>query len=210
MRAIMMFEKMTGKDFTDFADLEDIDTLMYCSFVCSTGIKITLDAFNIMLEDERFAKGLADKWEKIGNYLEQFKGKEEPADQENKDKTHYSLTTAINTLIFDYGLDADYVLNKMDLWEIEVLFKGAEEHYHNSMEDKRLWAYIGMLPNVDKKHSQNFTPQKMLEFPWEKSKNKKAAEDRLEKEKARIASTVGMNIQELINNGKRRTDDSIG
>lgn len=209
MKAIMMFERMTGKDFTDFNDLEDVDILMYCSFVCSTGIKITLDAFNLMLEDQSFAKNLAEKWERTGQYLKQFQETHgEPTDQ-GQEKTHFSLTAAVNTLIFDYGVDADYVLNKMDLWEIEVLFKGAEEHYYNQMEDKRLWAYIGMLPHVDKKHSKTFTPQKMLEFPWEKKNNKKAAEDNLEKERERISATVGMSIEDIIN-GKRRTDTRIG
>ena len=210
MRAIMMFERMTGKDFTDFTDIEDIDILMYCSFVCSTGLKITLTAFNMMLEDKKFSKELAGKWEKIGKYMDQFRAMEPSTPSEgNADKKSLNLTAAINTLIFDYGLDADYVLNKMDLWEIEVLFKGAEEHYHNQMEDKRLWAYIGLLPNIDKKHSNNFTPRKMMEFPWEKERMKAEAEANLAKEKQRMVSTVGMNIDDLLN-GKGRTDTGTG
>lgn len=206
-----MYEKLSGKNFTDLEGIEDIDILLYCSFVCSTGMKITLDAFNLMLEDEKFAKDLFNKWDKIGRYLEQFQKDETPSEGEGKqgDEPHISLTHAANTLIFDFGLDADYVLNKMDLWELELLFKGAEEQYHNAMEDKRLWAYLNMLPNVDKKHSHSFTPQKMLEFPWEKKVNRAKAEKELQREKKNIDRIIGMNIDDLLN-GKGRTDNSLG
>lgn len=212
MKAAMMFERISGKNFTGISDsLEDIDLLIYCAFVCSTGIQMTKHTFDIMVgADQKLMNEIAYRFEKMNEFSLQFKQNDKPTEEGGEDKTDFSLTEAMNTLIFDYGLDADYVLNKMDLWEVECLFKGAEEHFHAQMEDKRLWAYINMLPHIDKKHARSFTPSKMMEFPWEKEKNKENAARQLEIEKEKMKNIIGLNIDEIIGNGKGRTDDSTG
>ena len=213
MKAAIMFEKLTGRHFTGISDSpEDIDMLIYCAFVCSTGIQMTKSAFDYMIgADKKLMDDISYKFEKMSEFELQFKTNEQNEETEQTEhKVDFSLTEAMNTLIFDYGMDADYVLNKMDLWEVECLFKGAEEHFHTQMEDKRLWAYVNMLPHIDKKHSKSFTPMKLMEFPWEKKENKEKAEKLLEQEKKNMQNIIGKSIDEIIANGKRRTDDRTG
>ena len=67
-----------------------------------------------------------------------------------------------------------------------------------------------MLPHIDKKHARSFTPSKMMEFPWERERNKENAARQLEIEKEKMKNIIGLNIDEIIANGKRGTDDSAG
>lgn len=212
MKAAMMYERISGKNFTGISDdIEDIDMLIYCAFVCSTNIMMTKQAFDTMIaSDDKLMEDIAYKFARMNEFSMQFSRKKDQETGGGEENVDFSITDAMNTLIFDYGLDADYVLNKMDLWEIECLYKGAEEHFHNQMEDKRLWAYINMLPHIDKKHARTFTPSKMMEFPWEKEKNKENAARQLEIEKEKMKNIIGLNIDEIIANGKRGIDDSAG
>ncbi len=216
MKAAMMFERLTGKNFTGISDdPEDIETLVYCAFVCSTGILMTRSSFDYMINsDEKLLQHITHQIENLNKFSMQFKKTDMFTENEqggtNEQDVDFSLTDAMNTLIFDYGLDIDYVLNKMDMWEVECLYRGAQEHFRNQMEDKRLWAYISMLPHIDKKHAKSFTPSKMMEFPWEKERNRKEQERKLEIEKKKMDNIIGLNIDEIIANGKRGTDDSTG
>jgi hypothetical protein len=194
MRAILMYEKLSGSKFYSINGVEDTPLFMYCIFVCSTGLKVTRNVFNTMLEGKKFARWIEREFLELSAFCSQFvsSGQKEENNSADQENVEFSLTEAINSLIFDYGLDMDYVLNKMEPWEIELYFKGAVEHYHKDMEDKRLWAYLNFLPNVDKKHSKNMTIEKFMPFPWTEDQHKKQVEKELEKETKAAKKIIGM------------------
>lgn len=205
MKAILMYEKMTGKAFSIMEDEEQVKIFMYCVFVCSTDLKITFPVFCEMLEGKKFAAKIEREFKGIVHYIQQFKRNEQIQDNEQEvSGRSVSMTEYINTLIFDYGVGIDYVMNKMELWELEAMYEAAEEHMHSSMEDKRLWAYLQMLPNFDKKH-RNMTPEKFLPFPWDTEKHKKAAERELAVETERSKSILGVDLDVLL--GKKSIEE---
>lgn len=199
MKAILMYEKLSGKQFSIMQDEESVTLFMYCVFVCSTEMKITFPVFCTMLEKKKFATNIGRQFKRIFGYVQQFKTDQKEGEQEdgNDSVSGVSMTDYINTLVFDYGIGIDYVMNKMELWELEALYNAAEAHMHTQMEDKRLWAYLQMLPNFDKKH-RNLTPEKFLPFPWEKEDHKNKVEKELERETKISKGIIGMNINNLL------------
>ena len=197
-----MYERFSGKKFSTLQTEEEITIFMYCVFVCSTGLKITYEVFLTMLEQKKFSEQITREFKRIWGYIQQFKT--EKTDVEESGSTEHSdvsMTSYINTLIFDYGIDIDYAMNRMEMWELEELYNAATNHMHTTMEDKRLWSYIQMLPNFDKKHN-NMTPEKFLPFPWEKEQQHKKAETELKTETERAKSIIGMDVSSLLNKQK--------
>lgn len=201
IKAICMFEKLTGKSFYDF-NTEDILILMYCAFMSSNNINLKLSTFYIILEDERVMKWVMKKADEIFEVLEQFmnrsEGKKEEGEEPDKKMT---ITDITNTLIIDYGLSAEWVMSKMELWQIEDLYKVAEEKVKNRYTEERLWTYLSILPHVDGKKLTS--PDKLLQFPWEK--------DIKEKELNEVEAKAAFNfLKPKEENGKRRLDNSPG
>ena len=197
MKSIMMYEKLSGKSFSYFNAEEDIIQFMYCVFVCSTDVKITLEVFTSMLENKKFASKIEREFKRIWGYFTQFKGNGTGRVEENSGETELSITNYINTLVFQYNVSIDYCMNKMEIWELEALYQAAAEQMHSSMEEKRLWAFVQMMPNFDKKH-RNITPDKFLPFPWEKENHQKKVEKELETETEKSKGILGMNLSELL------------
>ena len=208
MKSVLMYEKMTGKPFSLMENEEDIKIFMYCVFVCSTDLRITFPVFCNMLERKKFASKIEIEFKRIWGFEQQFPHKaDEPQESGETVGKELKMTDYINTLVFDYGLSIDYCMNTMDLWELEALYEAAESHMHTDMEDKRLWAYIQMLPNFDKKH-KNMTPEKFLPFPWEGENHKKKAEQGLENEKERAKTVLGMDLDVLLGNNIEEKPDN--
>lgn len=194
-----MYEKMTGKAFGNLVEEEEIKKFMYCVFVCSTDIKISYPVFLDMLESKKFSRQIESEFKRIMEYTYQFSSNEkiEKHSSVDTDEQDLSMTDYVNTLIVEYCVDADYVMNKMDIWELEGMYNAATSKVQNTMVDKRLWAYIQMLPNLDKKN-KNMTPEKFLPFPWEKENIKKKQEKELEKETKVAKSLIGMDLNTLL------------
>lgn len=195
LKAVMMYERLSGKKFLEIAEAVDILQMMYCAFVCSTGSRIEWEVFIDMMGDKKFNNRMNREWKHIAGFIAEFNSNREKNSESGDTKEEQSISEVICQLIFHYGIDIDYVMNKMDIWEMETLLKGAEQETRMSMEDKRFWSYLSFLPNVDKKHASTFTPQKFLPFPWEKEK-------KLDEKTAKAA------LDFLNRYGKRRNDNS--
>lgn len=212
MKSILMYEKLTGKNFSEFDSEEDMLSFMYCVFVCSTDMKITVEVFYTMLEGKKFAAWIGREFKRIWGYNQQFNKAAKGVDPSNSGETNtITMTEYINTLILEYGLDIGYMMNKMEMWEMEALYDAATAHFRNTMEDKRLWAYIQMLPNFDRKH-RNMKPEKFIPFPWEAEETKKKIEKTLEAETTASKGILGMDINVILgkkeDNGTGRTNDN--
>lgn len=205
MKAVLMYEKLTGAVFSDIMDQEQTIIFMYCIFVCSTDLKITFDTFRTMLEGKNFSNKINKEFKRLWGYTQQFqKAPKKPSEtiEETSADTKVTMTEYVNTLVLDYGLDINYIMLHMEFWEIEGLYNAAVSHMQATMEDKRLWTYIQMLPNFDKKH-RNMTPEKFLPFLWEKEQSKKKAEEELQKETEISKSILGMDISVLLGKDKK-------
>ena len=175
IKAICMFEKLTGKSFYDFVG-DDVLTLMYCAFKCSNNIDLKLSTFYILLEDERISKWIMKKANDMFDVLQQYPSphSEETEEKGEDEDKKLTITDIANTLIIDYGMGADWVMNDMELWQIEDLYKIAEEKVKNRYSEERLWTYLTILPHVDGKKLDS--PEKLMPFPWEENKKKESFE----------------------------------
>lgn len=175
VKAICMYEKLSGKSFFNFAE-EDIAMLLYCSFYTTNNTEIKYETFLNMLEIDDLTSWAIEKYKNILEVIRQFKqkdtGEEKPDTQEDADIKDLTMTDMATSLIVDYGIDAHYVMNEMRLWEIEPLYKACDAMVKRKYEEKRLWTYIDIMPHIDGKKIKG--PTDILPFPWEESKKEKA------------------------------------
>ncbi len=192
VRALVMYESLSGKPFSSVKNnQEDMLRLMYCAFVCSTGFEISLGAFQEMLEDGKFANRLGGDLKRLQSFSEQFNNNEQSGNTE-QGNAEISITEMVDKLIFEYHINAEYVLEKMQLWELNHFMKGAEDRYKDRMEEQRMWTYLQVAPQIDLKKCNS--PEKLLPFPWSKEENKKRKEKELAAEATRAKATIGMKL----------------
>lgn len=198
IRAIIMYESLSGKMFSSVSDSpEDLFLLMYSAFVCSTGLEISVEAFAIMCEDEKFSRKLNKDLKRLQMFTAQFQEKEpenvEKDTNKKPEKVEVSVTDMADKLIFTYGVDADFVLNRMQMWELNHFLKGAEEHYKEKVEEQRLWTFLQVAPQIDLTKCKG--PEDFLPLPWTKKEMEEKQRKTLESETKRAQSTLGMEIK---------------
>ena len=195
IKAAVMFEALSGKKFSEaLKDPSDLLVLMYCAFVCSTGLEISMEAFGGMLENDRFSKKLSMDLKRFERFTEQFQGKNvENEEEKQPENVEVSITEMADKMIFYYGIDARYVMNDMQIWELEHFMKGAEAQYKEKMEEQRLWTFMQVAPQIDLKKCKS--PEKFMPFPWDLKDKKARKEKELGSETARAKSTIGMEIK---------------
>ena len=80
IKAICLFERLTGKSFYAFTE-EDVVKLIYAIFITSNNIRFKESTFEYLIADEKVAKWFSDKLKGIMDYIGQFKDDE---DEEEK------------------------------------------------------------------------------------------------------------------------------
>lgn len=190
IKAICMFERLSGKSFFKFNVDEDIPMLLYSTFYTSNNVELRFEAFMYMLENEEISKWAVEKYKDLLEVIEQFKKKEEEiedgdASSEAKDM---NMTDMATSLIVDYHVDAHYVMYEMGLWEIEPMYKACDTMVKKRYEEERLWTYIGVMPHIDSKKIKG--PDDLIPFPWETTKKERIKKD-LEKNTAAAVAFLG-------------------
>ena len=115
-------------------------------------------------------------------YVKQFNN-EQSIVEEQKSKQEPIMLTQVVGYLAAHGVDYDYIINQMQLWEIDGLLGAIQDKQKEELELQRMWTYINVSPLIDSKKVKN--PQSLIMFPWEKAeKNKKAEEDLKAKQEA--------------------------
>lgn len=196
-RAMCMYEAMTEKSFFDL-DMDDSEAViraLYCMFISSTGLRMTLDVFINLINDAQVFKWLSYEFEKIGKFNGQFASKKDEKKagaEEKKGKSEMKARDLAGFLIVRCGMSPEYVYDRMQYYEIEDYMRAYEAQQKDMYERERLWTYIGISPHIDSKKIKS--PEDILKFPWENAEKK----SELEKNKELIKKILG--------NGKRRHD----
>ena len=192
MKTIMLFEEMSGKSFYDM-DNTDIYLLIYCAVVVNNNITITYSHFKNIMNNEKIARELFSKCQSELDFIEQFNKKKEDVNNEVKsDEKPDKLTNIINLLILQYGVDINYVMNEMKVWELSPMVKALEEKAKSDMVEKRFWTYLQICPHIDSKKVKS--PEDLLPFPWEKDERKQRNLKELENNRFAIQNMIGKNI----------------
>lgn len=202
IKAICMYERLSGKSFFDFAD-EDVLMLLYSTFYTSNKVEIKYETFIGIMENPQIANWVTREYKDILNVMQQFrkeeKAVEEPKEDGKEDKK-MTMTDLATSLIIDYGVDAHYVMYDMDVWEIEPLYEACDAMVKRRYEENRLWTYIDIMPHIDGKKVKG--PDQLLPFPWEKEIKKKKVEKDLKDNLYAVKHTIGMSIDDILNGKK--------
>lgn len=197
IKSAIMYEELTGHDFlsTDMSE-EDMMTFMYCVYTCTVD-RVSMEAFITMFGNKRFASEMGNQWKHFERFMLQFKKREkvEEKKEEKDGEKHFSMKEVAQLLVFKYGMDPDYVFNKVELWELDYLISIGEGAYRDKEEEKRLWTFFTVAPHLDPKKSKTMTPSKLFPFPWETNVHTKEGREKvLEKEAGRMKKTIGMHL----------------
>lgn len=200
IKAICMFERLSGKSFFKFNVDEDIPMLLYSTFYTSNNVELRFEAFMYMLENEEISKWAVEKYKDLLEVIEQFKKKEEEiedgdASSEAKDM---NMTDMATSLIVDYHVDAHYVMYEMELWEIQPYFNAADIQRKNDLITQRFWTYLTIAPNINTKKVKS--PEELVPFDWEEKK-----EDRIKKQLEKDTAAAVAFLRG--NNRKQNTED---
>ena len=198
-----LFEEITGKSWFKMT-VDDTPTALYCAYSANyPQYRTSFEAFSVMMQNKKFAKTLLADFEREIAFNGQLEfTKKMNSEAENKQNAGNEAETDINmaeiaaALVVRHGLSADYVMDKMEIWEIESYFRAGELKRQDELERERLWTFFQMLPMAGKKLT---SPDKLIQFEWEK----KAKED---KGKAGIENNIEL-IRKVLGIKKNTEED---
>ena len=167
LRAVLLFEKLTARSFASFdiKDGENIPELIYCLQRCeSGGSSMPFDAWCSVLDSEEVALSLLSRLERT---LENLAPLTPSVNSEGQDDDSEGLdfTTIASMIIVEGGVDASYAMDRMELWEIPAILDAIHNRKKETLEYKRLFSWMVMLPHISKESA--CSPEKLLPFPWE-------------------------------------------
>lgn len=194
IKTICHYEFMTGKHFfSNDMNEEDMIHLLYSMLVVNNpSYDISYSVFKIMLEDERVLAWAFREGKNVKKKMENMFGQKGKNNTEETDKqTDISVTDIATYLVVQHHMDINYVMFKMDLWEISAYISAANKDSQFKLENDRLWTYLTILPQIDGKKMKS--PQQLIKFSWEEKDDKK---EELEKNTAAAMSFLGGNLTE--------------
>lgn len=168
VKSIIRFEQLSGKQFTkmDYGIEEDMKMLLYCM----SDMLVTYNAYSIALRSKKNAKQQLYDFRKSYEVSAQFQKK----GTGEADTSEYYFSDLVNMLIAQ-GIDPNYLLNDMEICDIEGLVKAVDEKKRQDMQERRLWTYFTVMPHINTKKTK-LTPEKMYAFPWEEGRLRIEAE----------------------------------
>lgn len=190
LRSICYYETVRGKSFfsKDYTD-EDMIFLVYSMLHENNDLDLTFEGFVYMLEDERVMSWCMVQLMYIQKEAAQLTlKKKEVADKEEVEEIEIKVTDIANYLIIKNKMDVRYVMNEMKMWELSNYMEAASSAYEERLTEQRLWTYLTILPQVDGKKLSS--PEKLIEFPWDKNSNNSKAKQ-LEKNAKAAVSFLG-------------------
>lgn len=208
IRSIVLYERLTGESFASFkSDVERVIPLIYCILAGNNEINFSYEeAIEFLFSDEEFMKDLSKKLEDSLRFQSQFSHitfyKDESDNQVDNEKKldpekPVFISQLIPILVSDCGLSIEYVMNEMHYSEIDSFIHYKDEKYKARMEEKRLFTYLTIAPNIDTK---KVTVEKLLPFEWEKEKKKKEGLKTIERDRAKF--------EEFMNSGALKIDNN--
>jgi len=178
MLSIIRVEQLLKKPFTelDYSDQDDLTSVLYCMLLACNEERFTIEVFKSMMESDRFAKDIMKAFENEGKIIAQFNEQQKESKGDSEGQSAYVKDLA--SMLIIGGLDADYVMNKMEVCDLYMMLDSFNSAKKEKMESDRLWTYLTMLPHMDSKKVKS--PQDIYPFPWEAEEMQQTAEASLQ------------------------------
>lgn len=171
VRSIVRWEQMTGRAYTSFDATceDDVYKMMYCSTLYNNKEIYTYDEFLSILQSKQVKKELMKRIDLFYKVNAQFSTKQEDGQEVGGE---VRLSDIVFRLISS-GLDAVYVLDIMEICDIEEHLKAIDAERRARLEESRLWTYLTISPHVD--HKKIKSPESICTFPWEEEQKQQEA-----------------------------------
>lgn len=195
IKSICYFEKLTGISFYYFTEDYLLELLYSIFHVNNPQFHISLEAFKLLLEREDIATYFLNtfyNFSKTINQLQDAKKTDELSENVDTPTNEKRITDYVNTLIIEYGMDANYIMYKMEVWELYDLFEAVDTKVKRDLINKRFWAYIQVMPHIDTKKIKS--PEALIPYEWEKVEIKARKEQDLKNNMFAIKNMIGKNI----------------
>ena len=217
VRAVVMFENMTGVRINDAGRSEDPELaakLLYCC-LAANGLDMPYEKALPLLAGpagERWTEQLADENEMDRQFAppadDNGDGETDGSDaRDNKtdgnndrDENEPWTRDIVPILVKDCGLDIQYVLDDLRYSDIPIFLRYREQRMRAETEDKRLWTYLITAPHLNPK--KRVTPETFLPLPWEKER-KILAFKKNEKEMAAKLRQFGIIKEKDVNDDEK-------
>ena len=159
LQAIRTAEHLLKKPFSQFdlSDEETVVTLIYTTVSENNDENYTLSTFKQLLKNKKIGSDISTKFRREMEYIAQFQGEGEKGDD--------MYMGELATFLIMSGMNPEFVLYKMRLFEMADYIKAIEENKKEDMEKDRFWTYLNILPHVNGKKLKS--PQSLIKFPWE-------------------------------------------
>jgi len=169
IKSIIKFEQFTNKSFNeiDYTNTDDLMKLLYCIVLSNNPELFTYDEFIELSNNKKISKEITEKFSKEIKLIELFTSKEvkEETTVEPTDKVTIYIKDIVALLIVNTGIDANYVMNEMEINDIPLYMTAYNNKVKEQMESSRLWTYLSILPHIDS--TKINSPSKLYPFPWE-------------------------------------------
>lgn len=191
MKSLLLFEQFTDRSFYSIGE-DDMMMLMYCVLIANNDNIMTYSQFQLMMNNKKIARTLFNKCRDELDFMAQFEKKMDKATNEGSGEM-VKVTDIITSLIVN-GIDINYVMNELRLWELPAIIHTIEERTKQDMTDKRFWTYMQILPHIDSKKVKS--PEKLIPFPWETENKKQDNIKFMEENKDKIMAFFNKNKKE--------------
>ena len=159
LRALFIYEQITGKAF-ELKTITDEYLFFYCVLMANNpDSSLTFEELIEAIDEDM---GIMVEFQ---NFLKKELEKQQLFITNNADAEKKVLTTKeiYSALVIEGGLDPEYVLDKMQMYELEPLISNLHRKDRNSWEQARMIAYVIAQCNSTKK----LKPTDIMQFTWD-------------------------------------------
>lgn len=159
LRALFIYEQITGKAF-ELKTITDEYLFFYCVLMANNpDSSLTFEELIEAIDEDM---GIMVEFQ---NFLKKELEKQQLFITNNADAKKKVLTTKeiYSALVIEGGLDPEYVLDKMQMYELEPLISNLHRKDRNSWEQARMIAYVIAQCNSTKK----LKPTDIMQFTWD-------------------------------------------
>lgn len=159
LRALFIYEQITGKAF-ELKTITDEYLFFYCVLMANNpDSSLTFEELIEAIDEDM---GIMVEFQ---NFLKKELEKQQLFITNNTDAKKKVLTTKeiYSALVIEGRLDPEYVLDKMQMYELEPLISNLHRKDRNSWEQARMIAYVIAQCNSTKK----LKPTDIMQFTWD-------------------------------------------
>lgn len=159
LRALFIYEQITGKAF-ELKTITDEYLFFYCVLMANNpDSSLTFEELIEAIDEDM---GIMVEFQ---NFLKKELEKQQLFITNNTDAKKKVLTTKeiYSALVIEGGLEPEYVLDKMQMYELEPLISNLHKKDRNSWEQARMIAYVIAQCNSTKK----LKPTDIMQFTWD-------------------------------------------